>query len=676
MDTPAKPAQGEPVRHLLLVSQLSTLNDEQQDALKVIAARHKLDVATTRQRLLGGGLALLCQGAKKTLDKIIAILSEAKVDAWIVRPTKPRFAPSLVRSLELGTDSLTLISKQGETRLDPDTRVVAILADIAGKLAEKQLKRLVAHKIYLGTTPQQGLSPEEIQTTILQGKPVLDLYLLDDDNRISEALRIIPGKFNPEGLRDLKTISARQNFEALLRLIREKSNFVFFDTSFGVSQIPKLGICRPKEANDWQEENLKRLTRFGWLMADLALEQESSRKESCQEGSVGGVVAATLLGRPDLATAGIENLPGIGEVAKEIDAAITEPPTDREVEPSTDALPPPPPYRSTSRFHWKSIISFLAGGGALALFVSVEFGDTNLARWIFQHGLQNGLFPGVASIGMFWGGFHYLRLQRRIANTPTSKIRSLAMGLVELHGVARRRYALVSPLTQMPCVYYRLRKYRLENRNNKRQWRLTSDTNSGHVPFFLEDTTGRVTVDPLDASVSASHRQEGYPGETGSILFGGGYGNSSSEKWVENSIPEGTPLYILGTAEPVREERASLRERTVEKLRDLKQDKDRMQQFDADGDGQIDETEWQAAQDAMQDEALREQLAADEKPANAATRVVIGRGPHRSMPFIIAQTTSEEDLIGRYRWFGWPLLIASLLCALYAISRVIVLFAL
>jgi len=675
MDSSAKPDPEKPTPHLLLVSQQATLNDEQQDALKVIAARHKLDVATTRQRLLGGSLALLCRGARKTLDKIVAILREAKVDAWIVQPSRPRFAPTRVRSLQREANSLTLVSKQEEIHLDRDTRAVAVLADISGKLADKQLKRLVAHNIYLGTTPQQGLSPEESISTILQGVPVLDLYLLDDKDRIRSALRVLPGKFNPAGLDDLKTISARQNFETVLRLIRENANILLFDTSFGVSQIPKLGLCRPRETNDWQEENLRRLTRFGWLMTDLALEQERTRPEGGPEASVGGVVTATLLGRPELATAGIENLPGVGEVAQEINDAIAEQPTHQDVEASTSALPAPPPHRANSRLHRKTIISVLAGAGILALFVSFEFGDTRLARWVFQHGLQNGLFPGLASIGLFWAGFHYLRLQRRIANTPTSKIRSLAMGLVELHGIARRRYALVSPLSQMPCVYYRLRKYRLENRNNRRQWRLTSDTDSGHVPFFLEDTTGRVTVDPLEARVRATHRQEGYPGESGSILFGSGYGGSASEKWVEHSIPEGRPLYVLGTAEPVRMERPSLRERTVEKLRDLKRDKARMQQYDADGDGQIDETEWQTAQDAMQDEALREQLATDEKPADAATRVVIGRGPHRSLPFIIAQTTSEEDLIGRYRWFAWPLLIASLLCALFAVWRALVLFA-
>ena len=39
---------------------------------------------------------------------------------------------------------------------------------------------------------------------------------------------------------------------------------------------------------------------------------------------------------------------------------------------------------------------------------------------------------------LFWRGFRDLRTQRLIQNTPTARIRSMPMGLVEINGEAAR----------------------------------------------------------------------------------------------------------------------------------------------------------------------------------------------------------------------------------------------
>ena len=65
-------------------------------------------------------------------------------------------------------------------------------------------------------------------------------------------------------------------------------------------------------------------------------------------------------------------------------------------------------------------------------------------------------------------GYDFLRQRKKIEHTPTSKIRSLAVGLVEIEGNALpvpksesaivsgpEPYVVISPFTKKECVYYK-----------------------------------------------------------------------------------------------------------------------------------------------------------------------------------------------------------------------------
>ena len=62
-----------------------------------------------------------------------------------------------------------------------------------------------------------------------------------------------------------------------------------------------------------------------------------------------------------------------------------------------------------------------------------------------------GFFAGLF---LFWKGFSWLKQKRLIENIPTSKIRSIAMGLVEIYGevVPTQEKILKSPFTNKDCV--------------------------------------------------------------------------------------------------------------------------------------------------------------------------------------------------------------------------------
>ncbi|RMF48439.1 MAG: hypothetical protein D6751_00210, partial [Deltaproteobacteria bacterium] len=167
---------------------------------------------------------------------------------------------------------------------------------------------------------------------------------------------------------------------------------------------------------------------------------------------------------------------------------------------------------------------------------------------------------------------------------------------------------------------------------------------------------GRVRIDPAGATVIAGRREEGYPGQ-GNILMGASSGYDSDEKWVEERIDEGTRLYVLGSATPVRPTRQPLRVRLVERLRQLKGDPVAMRRFDSNGDGHIDDDEWQAARSAVERELLEESL--HQEAERGGLKAIIGRGHARSLPFVIAEAHSEDGLTRKLAWLGWLLTAAA-----------------
>ena len=128
-------------------------------------------------------------------------------------------------------------------------------------------------------------------------------------------------------------------------------------------------------------------------------------------------------------------------------------------------------------------------------------------------------------------------------------------------------------------------------------------------------------------------------------------------------IYEGTTVYVLGFARPLRQERKSLRERTTEKLRDLKLDRSALHRYDTDADGRISEGEWDVARGDAEQVALREHLAEGASGRRQQEHVVITRAPRRGTPFVVAETFSEAELTRNYWLASIPLLLAGLCAA-------------
>jgi hypothetical protein len=125
-------------------------------------------------------------------------------------------------------------------------------------------------------------------------------------------------------------------------------------------------------------------------------------------------------------------------------------------------------------------------------------------------GMAGGLF-------LFYRGFRMLQRKRLILNTPTSKIRSASLGLVEISGLADGPYTIPAPITGRSCYYYRTQAWELRKSGKSEEWKQVADE-SLHVPFYVDDNTGKLLVNPQGADLDL-HR-DFHQEYRNSIMFG------------------------------------------------------------------------------------------------------------------------------------------------------------
>ena len=115
---------------------------------------------------------------------------------------------------------------------------------------------------------------------------------------------------------------------------------------------------------------------------------------------------------------------------------------------------------------------------------------------------------------LFQFGFAKLSELQVIRNTPRSKIRSVAMGAVEISGRIVSEQVLTAPHSKSPCVYYRsemqiYRSYGSSDDEVDYRWE-TLSAESFKIPFWIKDETGQILVDPEEAEFKISDRAFGF----------------------------------------------------------------------------------------------------------------------------------------------------------------------
>lgn len=172
--------------------------------------------------------------------------------------------------------------------------------------------------------------------------------------------------------------------------------------------------------------------------------------------------------------------------------------------------------------------------------------------------------PIAAAIGLIagpvllWRGFKHMRTCRLIENTPTARVRSMAMGLVELNGKVEARSTMTAPFSGRACAHWQVE---IAVRGKKRGgWSVVHRNQSGN-PFYIEDDTGVALVYPQGSDcrvrfgtdeecsgfnlpeVYADYLRE-YPAAIGPLH------RLAWLRFRERTLEDGMQVYVLGTAMP------------------------------------------------------------------------------------------------------------------------------
>lgn len=280
---------------------------------------------------------------------------------------------------------------------------------------------------------------------------------------------------------------------------------------------------------------------------------------------------------------------------------------------------------------WRHDYANLALGGANLLVLLLGFKLQSRMGWQISFALV-----GLTS---FWAWYANLKRYRIVADTPTSRIASAPQGYIELvgHGKQPPGQGLISPVTGLPCLWYR---YRIERRNGDR-WEYV-ESGISHDTFGMDDGSGSVLVDPDGAEIITSRKQ---------VSSAGGY------RKTEWTLIEGETVYVigehitLGGPNAVLDKKADL----ATLLAEWKTDKTALlARFDANRDGEISMQEWERARQTASDEVDRAHLDIRLKDG-----IHLMRKPAHGRPFLIANRDVTE-LVQHFRWWSWVHLILTM----------------
>jgi len=238
----------------------------------------------------------------------------------------------------------------------------------------------------------------------------------------------------------------------------------------------------------------------------------------------------------------------------------------------------------------------------------------------------------LVGLTSFWAWYANLKRYRTVADTPTSRIASAPQGYIELVGRGQQPPgdSLLSPISGLPCLWYR---YRVERKNGDR-WEYV-DSGISHDTFGLNDGSGQVLVDPEGAEIMTSHKQ---------VSNTGGY------RKTEWTLIEGETIYVIGEHVTLGGPNAVLDKKAdvATLLAEWKRDKTALlARFDANRDGEISLDEWERARQAASVEIDRAHFDIRLKDG-----IHLIRQPAHGRPFLIANR-EVTALVRHFQLWSW-----------------------
>jgi hypothetical protein len=580
----------------LLIIPVSSRPEEVEPHLAAVSEITKLDQYTLRQRLQGRGIAVLRRETDKgNLSEISRKLSEADYSSLVFSDSEFRSIPPARRAiaLKLSSNRIDFLDARGRVvnSLSPQDDCFLIIGNLdPGALSAQQLQARL-------TAPD-----EELLASAARGEPVMDIHTRGRSPRV----RIFGKRFNYSSMGEAANLSAVQNFFRLIETVRSQVSGHRTDLSFGIGSLPAIGgvslsptevptLSPPLKDRLRQFETHSRLSLFAYE-ANLASPKTQVREPTGVKPSTAQAAEAipTKIGRPP----------------SKLEAFLTR----------VSQLGPPAVFLPLL------ILAVISG---FMLYVSEDI------RFLAPIG-------GALGLLFFLHGFVCLRRARRIENIPTSRIRSMPMGPVEVSGKAASYAPLKTPYFLVDCVWYSfvVQEYRehFSTYGRRGGFVTVASGNSEDFPFYVEDDTGKVLIDPRGSVVEVKCRQVTHrsPPGSGRQVLGVSAGYT---RITETYIPWQYPVYVMGVAQHHKDGGDSGRAEYLQRLRELKRSPEKLARFDLNQDGRIDPEEWERARAAVEREMLLEKL---KSPQNEEV-VYLGKGESGEL-FMISDR-SEHELV-------------------------------
>jgi hypothetical protein len=240
------------------------------------------------------------------------------------------------------------------------------------------------------------------------------------------------------------------------------------------------------------------------------------------------------------------------------------------------------------------------------------------------------LFIAAAALSLWAWNRSRIRY-RRIADVATARIGSAPQGYVEVSGIGDfiAGDQILSPLTQMPCLWFQYKVERIENGKSE-----VIDSGISTSNFLLTEHGAKIIVDPDDAMVISKHFQSWRRG------------NEKLSEWV---LLKHDALYVLGehAYSVAHDDLTDLSVQSNELLHTWKQDQHTLKnRFDQNQDGVIDNEEWQLARKVAEQEALLGRSGSRHEALN-----FIRKSKHHDL-FLISNYPARH-LAKRFRYSSW-----------------------
>ena len=187
-----------------------------------------------------------------------------------------------------------------------------------------------------------------------------------------------------------------------------------------------------------------------------------------------------------------------------------------------------------------------------------------------DNGFGFGVVLLLGGLFTFYKSLKNLKKKRLFENIPTSKMRSIAMGLVEIKGKIKvADKTLEDPFDEKECVYWNVTIEEYVKRGKRRTW-VTRHRLKKSVTFFLSDDTGSVLINSNKAYMNNIKRDseietatlfsEELPShiieycDKYNVKYEGWFGFKKKLRCRTTYIEPGDQLYIIGSARPLNEE--------------------------------------------------------------------------------------------------------------------------